>query len=257
MSVKINDLLAHARRALDEKWGYIYGTYGQMATQSILDSCASRYPNLYTPAYKALSAQWLGRRATDWSGLIKGFMMWKGNNPVYNPKYDQSANGFLALAKKAGSKGKTWGDVSSLPEIPGLFLHRPGHIGIYIGNGQVIEAKGAAYGVVLSRVKDSVWNNWSKCPLFIYEETKPQVAKPQNPYSLPDFKATYKKGCRGAAVYWIQYILKELGYYKGKLDGDYGNMTETAVTSFQRQYKLAVDGDAGPQTLGKLKTFNK
>ena len=63
---------------------------------------------------------------------------------------------------------------------------------------------------------------------------------------------TLKKGSQGAAVKLLQKRLKELGYYKSWVDGDYGNETVTAVKNFQRKNGLSVDGVAGSTTLKKL-----
>lgn len=58
-----------------------------------------------------------------------------------------------------------------------------------------------------------------------------------------------KLGSRGDEVRRIQKKLKELGYYKGNVDGIYGVMTQNAVKAFQRAVGIKVDGIAGPQTL--------
>lgn len=50
----------------------------------------------------------------------------------------------------------------------------------------------------------------------------------------------------------VQQKLKDLGYYKGGVDGIYGLLTREAVTNFQRDYGLSVDGIIGPETLGAL-----
>ncbi|MBP3542293.1 MAG: peptidoglycan-binding protein [Clostridia bacterium] len=59
---------------------------------------------------------------------------------------------------------------------------------------------------------------------------------------------TLKQGSSGAEVKALQNRLKELGYYKGSVDGDYGSGTIDAVKAFQRANNLSVDGKAGPQT---------
>jgi murein L,D-transpeptidase YcbB/YkuD len=46
----------------------------------------------------------------------------------------------------------------------------------------------------------------------------------------------------------VQYMLKELGFYSGSLDGKAGPQTKAAVRSFQKKHGLTVDGKAGPQT---------
>jgi N-acetylmuramoyl-L-alanine amidase len=50
----------------------------------------------------------------------------------------------------------------------------------------------------------------------------------------------------------VQKRLKELGYYKGNVDGIIGSQTRGAVRSFQRDKGLVVDGVIGPKTLASL-----
>lgn len=61
--------------------------------------------------------------------------------------------------------------------------------------------------------------------------------------------ALSKYGSRGDEVTKIQKKLKELGYYKGDIDGIYGTQTKNAVTSFQRNCGLTADGICGKTTL--------
>ena len=58
-----------------------------------------------------------------------------------------------------------------------------------------------------------------------------------------------KLGSRGEEVRSIQKKLKELGLYKGSIDGIYGTQTQSAVRAFQRNCGITVDGIAGPKTL--------
>lgn len=58
-----------------------------------------------------------------------------------------------------------------------------------------------------------------------------------------------KLGSRGNEVRRIQTKLKELGYYKGSVDGIYGIATQKAVRSFQKNCGITADGIAGPKTL--------
>ena len=60
------------------------------------------------------------------------------------------------------------------------------------------------------------------------------------------------KGSSGSNVSEVQTILKNRGYYTGKIDGSYGDMTVSAVKSFQKAKGLAVDGWVGPVTCKKL-----
>lgn len=63
---------------------------------------------------------------------------------------------------------------------------------------------------------------------------------------------TLKEGSSGQAVKDLQNLLNKLGY-KLSADGVYGNKTEEAIKSFQKQRGLKVDGIAGSQTFSYLK----
>ena len=63
---------------------------------------------------------------------------------------------------------------------------------------------------------------------------------------------TLRKGYTGDDVKSVQSRLKELGYYTGSLDGNYGSGTMAAVKSFQANNGLTQDGLAGSSTFAKL-----
>ena len=64
--------------------------------------------------------------------------------------------------------------------------------------------------------------------------------------------SSLKVGSSGSEVKKLQQRLKDLGYLKGGVDGDFGAATETAVKNFQANNGLEVDGKAGPATLTKV-----
>jgi peptidoglycan DL-endopeptidase CwlO len=57
-----------------------------------------------------------------------------------------------------------------------------------------------------------------------------------------------KVGSYGSEVSTLQTKLKTLGYSVGTIDGIFGGMTKFAVTAFQRNSGLQVDGIVGPMT---------
>ena len=59
-------------------------------------------------------------------------------------------------------------------------------------------------------------------------------------------------GDKGENVRKMQQRLKDLGYYSGKIDGQYGQQTRRAVEAFQTNNGLKVDGIAGRATLTVL-----
>lgn len=55
----------------------------------------------------------------------------------------------------------------------------------------------------------------------------------------------------------VQAVLKNLGFYKGSIDGIAGSKTKTALKQFQKSKGLAADGIMGPKTAEKLFGANK
>lgn len=53
---------------------------------------------------------------------------------------------------------------------------------------------------------------------------------------------------KSEGILQIQKILKSTGYYQGKLDGEFGPITEKAVKEFQKNMGMVVDGIIGPKT---------
>ena len=49
---------------------------------------------------------------------------------------------------------------------------KPGHIGVYIGNGYAVEAMGTTYGVVKTQVDGRGWSGWCKIPFINYLEVE-------------------------------------------------------------------------------------
>lgn len=75
------------------------------------------------------------------------------------------------------------------------------------------------------------------------------------PTATPNPTATassLKNGSTGSAVKAVQRRLRDLGYYNGEIDGEYGEGTERAVRAFQKANKLDVDGKVGSKTLARL-----
>ena len=74
---------------------------------------------------------------------------------------------------------------------------------------------------------------------------------------LPSATPSYlNTGAQGAMVTELQTRLQALGYYTGKIDGDYGSGTRAAVELFQQVNGLDADGIAGQKTLSALNDPN-
>ena len=117
------------------------------------------------------------------------------------------------------------------------------HIGLYVGGGKVIEARGTRSGVIESDL--SIWDEWGLLSAVDYSGVTAEVI-------VLDTVKTLRKGDSGLTVKWLQELLLAAGHELGKADGVFGSKTEAAVRAFQRDAGLVVDGIAGRLTLAAL-----
>lgn len=101
----------------------------------------------------------------DCVGLIKGYLWCENPNssPLYSAKQDKDVNGMKANCSQKGL-------LNTMPDIPGILVFMAGHVGVYIGHGKVIEARGHAYGVVETNLIGRGWKEWGKLDWITYEE---------------------------------------------------------------------------------------
>lgn len=156
-------LVEHCKKALEEKWGYVWGTFGQILTPALLEFKLKQYP-LEIGQYKDyIQSNYVGKRTVDCVGLIKSYLWWDGKNPLYQAETDKTADALFQMAVEKGN-------ISTLPGICGVAVYYKGHVGIYIGNGKVIEARGTKYGVVETNLGDRPWTHWFKVPFVKYQD---------------------------------------------------------------------------------------
>ncbi len=73
-------------------------------------------------------------------------------------------------------------------------------------------------------------------------------------FTVPGSKV--QRGSSGADAKLVQQRLKELGYYTGKVDGNFGSASVTALKNFQKKNGLDADGVAGSGTYNILFSIN-
>ena len=66
-------LVQWAIQAHENGWGYVYGTYGNVLTESLLQDRASVFGGEVTDYMDFIRQNWLGKRCSDCVGLIKGY----------------------------------------------------------------------------------------------------------------------------------------------------------------------------------------
>lgn len=167
MQITAKQLLAYFRKAVDEKWGYVWSLNGELYSRQLAQQYHDRKRSTSShrnPATYWLQdcARWIGKMAADCSGGIVG--AFRSVHPTYG---DRTANTFY---NQCAEKGK----IATIPETPGLCVWRDGHIGIYEGNGNVLEFRGTEYGAVRTRLKDRTFTHWGRLRDVDYSETPSQ-----------------------------------------------------------------------------------
>ena len=236
---------------------YWWGCFGQRADGALYAQKKKQYPGYYTAA--DFPSQY-GQKVHDCVGLIKGYLWCDSadGEPKYCGAQDVAVEG---LYRKCNRKG----GITTMPDTPGVcvFMANMGHVGVYIGGGEVVEAMGHAYGVVKTKVAGRGWAYWGMPEWIDYGAEKPsQSAAPTAIPREDDFTLGFRilrEGCVGDDVRALQLMLKARGYQCGNYgangdgaDGDFGASTKTKLISYQRVNGLEPDGEAGPDTMSAL-----
>ncbi len=182
-------LVEHCKRKLGTP--YVFGAKGEILTQAVLDRLAWENPGTYTSAYKAKAAKYIGRRCLDCSGLISDYTgRIRGSYNYHDTAVERVSIGHLNES------------------MIGWALWKPGHIGVYIGDGWCIEAKGINYGTIRSKVSATPWQKVLKlcdidyvadqAPVIYHEGFQPAADGQRWWYQYSD--GSY--ACNG--WYWLQ-----------------------------------------------------
>ncbi len=161
------DLVKWAVHAEQSGWGYVFGTYGEVLDKTALDAKSAQYPEDVGESIDFIQTNWLGRRTADCIGLIKGYSWYD----IASGKSEIGSNGMPDIgANKMYENALEKGTIDTIPEIPGLAVWLDGHIGIYIGNGEVVQAANTRAGVIRTQLSDTGWTHWLKIPYITYME---------------------------------------------------------------------------------------
>lgn len=233
---------------------YWYGTFGQTANAGLLAAKRQQYPGYYTAG--DFPAQY-GQKVHDCVGLIKGYR-WcdtPDSEPAYKSVQDVAVSGLYMSCPESGS-------IDTMPDIPGVcvFMRDMSHVGVYIGDGYVVEATGHARGVVKTKLAGRGWGLWGKPCWISYTDaaTPPQPAQTTTQATASALTVTglplLRYGDKGEFVRAAQLLLIGRGYSCGVCgaDGEIGQDTYNAVVAFQRATGLQQDGIIGAQTWARL-----
>lgn len=220
--------------------GYIYGATGWICTPSRLAQQEKQYPS-FAKQMKRYGKKWMGKPCYDCAQLTRAVARQAG----------------ISLPSGATSQWRAagiWKEkdvIDTLPDEAGIFLFtmrggRMTHTGVSIGNGEEVDARGHAYGVVRRKISETSYTHWARLAI---DYNAPIEA--ENPAPEPT-KPILRRGRRGEDVRILQENLRQLGFLNGAADGIFGRNTNAAVRSFQKAQGLSVDGIVGAGTWAAL-----
>ena len=168
--ISARDLIARFQTALDEKWGYIYGQ-----THSLWD--ANKHQDYVRESAGdpdrenscKYGMKWAGHWVTDCSGLFAwafkqlGGKIAHGSNSIWSDYL--TSRGTLSGGKRTDGQVLKPGTAVFTSNDEG----RHNHIGLFTGDGTVIEAMGAKDGVTTTRISNKKWTHWGELKNVRYD----------------------------------------------------------------------------------------
>lgn len=220
-----------------------------------------------------------GGRSSDYAdGIINNCQVLSGKKSTcdgckYNGRLAFDCAQLSRFAAKAGGielpsgSNSQWtkvawgkrGEIAAMPMDVVCFVYHEKngnmtHVGVYLGDGMVADARGHASGVLHSHVTSYPWTHYA-IPAEI--ATEAQLATVSYPTYGDTCRPTLRKGSKGADVCYLQQLLNEHLYQREiEEDGVFGSATQDAVKEFQAANGLTADGVVGPLTWEALYGVN-
>lgn len=216
---------------------YWNGTFGNGASVDLYRRNKERLPEEYEWTY---TGEYNGEKVHDCHGIIKGAFWCKDKNSTsYVYGKDMKDETIPQAYARCTSKGT----IATMPECAGIYLFTKtkGHIAVYIGNGELIEARGHDYGVQRNKLKDRpCFTHWGKDTKLVKFSSSPSVDFNKKRMDLQRFlNEAYKtnltidgrigKASLSACVVGIQAELNKLGECL-VVDGAFGKNTNAAMS---------------------------
>lgn len=252
--MKSSEFIAKLKEVEKNKTVYALGMFGQPITASIIESKARQLPGWYTETKKAELKKLIGKGyfGFDCICLIKS-ILWGFNGDLNDAcggaKYGSNSVPDCGSENILNYCSGVSTDFSKIEA--GEVVWMPGHVGVYIGNGQVIEStpkwkNGVQYTSLANIPKYKIgnyrlWAKHGKLPWIEYLKTSASVTtKPTNNNTATNeviYKMqTLKYGSTGNDVTIFETIMKKMGYYNGAIDTHFGNGCVAACNAFQKKY---------------------
>lgn len=219
--MKSDAFVQRAKMIAETKTVYLWGTFGAPLTNSLIVNKSKQYPKWYSPQRQTRFKSLVGKNyfAFDCVGLIKGILWgWIGNAEAYGgAKYtanqvpDVDANVMIKMCNEVSM------DFKGIE--PGEAVWLKGHIGIYIGDGKVVECTPSFKDGVqitalanLGEIKglsSREWTSHGKLPWvnYILKDEKEQLTADMKSAGLINDEKYWIEVLRGTRIPDPQYLV--------------------------------------------------
>lgn len=246
---KANVIRATAKLCLG--WPYVWASQGEMCTpkwrrnripyclqQKYADMIRDNCPVLSDNAASCDGCKWDGVRCFDCRGFTRWLLAQAGV-----PLYGESVTTQWETASNWAARGT----IDNLPRGLVCCVFRPGHTGMYQGNGNIIHCSGTVKEEALPGKPK--WERWA-IPAGLYTNAELEAAgvKFDPAKNIP----TLRRGSNCDEVEELQVLLNAKYGANLEIDGSFGAKTEAAVKAFQQTHGLTADGICGPKTRAAL-----
>jgi hypothetical protein len=158
--------------------GYVYGTNGDILTEALLQNRMRLLDPLQTgsfrPKYMAhIRKNYMGKYVADCSGLIVSICRDLG---LDKSDYSASRLYYYQCDRKPISEIERGDLVFKKNSTSGKVYH----VGIYLGDNEVLEAQGTMYGIRVNKLSSS-WTLAGR--LKVFGNAKAEPAEPEKPYT--------------------------------------------------------------------------
>lgn len=240
--------------------GYAWGATGQVLTERHITALQSRYGERVRAA---VIRKWLGKQVYDCATFARSAMRQAG----------------IRMVSGASSQWKRtpWAERGTIDTLPAervccLYRTSPNanpmqHVGVYLGNGRVIDARGSQAGVIERGLQEYPWTHWGIPEGFgtpgnnenkegnTEKKEDKTRAHPQTmekafgKRSIGINKVRHGNAVRNVQLCVIDYANDTSNF----VDGSFGNKTMQMVKDYQAANGFAqVDGVVGKLTMQSL-----
>lgn len=129
--------------------GYVFGSQGEVMTEERIDELKKIHgSHHYDISDNVKASKWIGKECYDCSGLIVAKLL-----KEKMIEKDYTAQSLFGLCDEKQKTDILSGDLCFIKDDDKIT-----HVGIYVGNGYVVEAQGTAYGVAKNELRKRPFN---------------------------------------------------------------------------------------------------